>query len=38
MNKNLAQNKVYNYFNIGDAKTLAGKIEGKVGYILLYSK
>ena len=22
MNKDLAQNKVYNYFNIGDAKTL----------------
>ena len=30
MNKNLAQNKVYSYFNIGDAK-----IEGKTEYSFL---
>ena len=34
MNKNLTQNKVYNYFNIGDVKT--GKIERKVEYNLFY--
>ena len=30
MNKDLAQNKVNNFFNIGDTKI--GKIEGRVEY------
>ena len=30
MSKDLSQNKVYNYFHIGDAKT--AKVEGKVEY------
>ena len=34
INKDLAQSKVYNYFNIGDAKT--GKIEEKVEHTLFY--
>ena len=35
MNKDLAQNKMFNYFIIGDAKR-DGKIEGKVEYTLFY--
>ena len=34
MSKDLSQNKVYNYFHIGDAKT--AKVEGKVEYTFFY--
>ena len=37
MNKDLIQNKVYNYFNKRDTKTQekCGKIAGKIEYTLL---
>ena len=37
MNKDLVQNKVYNYFNKRDTKTQekCGKIAGKIEYTLL---